>query len=177
MEKMKLNLGCGEDIKKDYLNVDYFKSKGVDKVLNLDKFPYSFKDNAFEEIIMQDIFEHLENPIKVLEEVYRISKNKAKIKIRVPHFSSGNSWGDLTHKRTFSSTVLDNFFIGQNSTSLETTRKIKFKMLKKKLMFPKPYRFLGFNQIFSLCPILYERMFYGLFPCGNIYFELEAIKD
>jgi len=90
MEIKKLNLGCGKDIRRGYLNVDYFSAKGVDMVLDLNNMPYPFKNNQFDEIVLQDIFEHLENPINVLEEIYRISKNKARIKIRVPHFSSGN---------------------------------------------------------------------------------------
>lgn len=173
----KINLGCGTDIKEGFLNVDYQKNKGVDKIINLDKTPYPFKSSSFTKIFMQDIFEHLKEPVNVLEEIYRISKKDAIIKIRVPHFSSGNSWGDITHQRTFSSTAFDNFLVNKNTSSLETKRNIKFRIVKKKLLFPKPYRFLGFNQIFSLIPIFYERILYGLFPCGNIYFELEVIKD
>jgi ubiquinone/menaquinone biosynthesis C-methylase UbiE len=175
---MKLNLGCGRDIRKDYLNVDYFKSGGVNKVVNLNKFPYPFKDNLFEEIIMYDILEHLNDPVKVLEEIYRISKNKAIIKIRVPHFSSANTWGDLTHKRGFSSTFLDYYLKNKKkNSSLEDLRKIKFYLIKKELQFPAPFRFFGFNKIFSLFPKVYERFFYGLFPCGNIYLELSVYKE
>ena len=176
--KDKLNLGCGADIRKEYLNVDYFDSKGVDKVLDLEKFPYPFEENSFKEIVMQDILEHLNDPIKTLEEIFRISKHNAKIKIRVPHFSSGNVWGDLTHKRGFSSTIFNHFDLEKNkhSTSLEKKRKMNFKIKKVRLHFPAPYRFIGFNQIFSIYPLLYERMFYGIFPCGNISFEIEADK-
>lgn len=172
---VRLNLGCGRDIREGYINTDYFKAKGVDKLLDLNKFPYPFPKDFAEEIIMQDIFEHLEDPIKVLEEIFRIAKDKAIIKIRVPHFSSGNTWGDLTHKRGFSSTVFNNYSYKETS-SLEKNRKVKVKIKKIKLFFPTPYRFLGFNYLFSRFILIYERIFYGFFPCGNISFELEVDK-
>jgi SAM-dependent methyltransferase len=173
----RLNLGCGEDIREGYVNVDYINSEGVNRVVNLDKFPYPFKNNSFKEIVMHDIFEHLSDPINVLEEIFRISKNHAIIKIRVPHFSSGNTWSDLTHKRAFSIFCFGHFLMESRTTSLENKRAMRFKIVKKELQFPAPYRFLGFNRLFSRFPKIYERMFYGLFPCGNICFELEVVKD
>jgi hypothetical protein len=46
MEK-KLHLGCGTNIKKDWINLDFVKLKGVEVVHDLNKFPYPFKDNTF----------------------------------------------------------------------------------------------------------------------------------
>jgi len=121
---MKLNLGCGTDTREGYLNIDFFRYEGIDKVLDLNKFPYPFEKDKFEEIILQDIFEHLGEPIRVLNELFRISKGGAILKIRVPHFSSANTWGDLTHKRGFSHTIFNNYSIGKlNSTSLEKKEK------------------------------------------------------
>ena len=51
---------------------------------------------------MKSVLEHLSNPKKALEEIYRISKPRAKIYIRVPHFSSIHAWGDIEHKRGYS---------------------------------------------------------------------------
>lgn len=69
---MRLNLGCGRDIKKDYLNCDISKKYGADKIVNLNKFPYPFKDNFADEIYMNHILEHLDAPTKVLNECHRI---------------------------------------------------------------------------------------------------------
>lgn len=51
MKKKKLNLGCGKDIKKEYVNLDIRKFPGVDIIHDLNKFPYPFKDDSFDEII------------------------------------------------------------------------------------------------------------------------------
>jgi len=173
---MKLNLGCGKDIRKGYVNCDYIKNNGVDKVIDLNKFPYPFKDNSVDEIIMQDIFEHLDKPIKCLEELYRISKKNTLIKIRVPHFSSNSAWADLTHKRAFASRVFDHFTSEGKTSSLEGKRKMNFKIIKKELQFPRLYKLLGFNKLFSHFIKIYEVHLYGFFPCSNIYFELKVIK-
>jgi len=96
----KLNLGCGSDYKDGWINVDCI---GVKKDLshNLNKIPYPFKNNIFDEILMRMILEHVDRPLDVLREVIRISKNGAKITIIVPHARSLASLTDLQHKTHF----------------------------------------------------------------------------
>jgi SAM-dependent methyltransferase len=99
--KKKLNLGCGDDIKKDYVNLDIISLPGVDVIHDLKKIPYPFKDNTFCEIICKNVLEHLPNTVEVMEELYRISKNKCKISIRVPFWNSNISYEDPTHIKGF----------------------------------------------------------------------------
>ena len=63
---MKLNLGCGKDIKPGFINVDYIKHNGVDVVLNLETIPYPFKSKSVDYIMMSHVLEHLVYPIKTL---------------------------------------------------------------------------------------------------------------
>ncbi len=177
MLKPKLNLGCGTDIKEGYLNVDYIDGIGVDQVADLNVFPWPWPDNTFEEINMMDIFEHLENPIGSLQEIYRISQNGALIKIKSPHFSSCDAWNDLTHKHPLGARVFTHFLVNSHSTSAEVKRSMKFRLLKRELRFGRPTRWLGFGFIFSRIIRFYERNLYGIFPAENIYFELEVVKS
>ncbi|RLI83715.1 MAG: hypothetical protein DRP01_08875 [Archaeoglobales archaeon] len=48
-------------------------------------FPLPFRDNAFEEVTIVHVLEHLDNPIQVLEEVKRVLKPCGKVKIVVPN--------------------------------------------------------------------------------------------
>jgi len=88
----KLNLGCGEDYKESYLNVDFHDHFKVDKVYNLNSFPYPFEDSYFDEIVAFHVLEHLNDPFTVMKELHRIIKPGGKLHIKVPHFSRG-----LTH--------------------------------------------------------------------------------
>jgi len=98
---MKLNLGCGTDIKKGYINVDIMKGNGIDKIVNFNKLPYPFKDNQFNEIYMNYVLEHLRlYPEDVLKELYRITKKGGKITIRVPHYTCPASYMSQ-HKHYF----------------------------------------------------------------------------
>ena len=106
---VKLNLGCGSDIREDYINLDCVKQNGVDVVYDINKYPWPFKDNTFEKVFCSHTLEHVENLIKTMKEIWRISKPNAIIEIRVPHFSCGVYYRDITHKRPFSYFSMDYF--------------------------------------------------------------------
>ena len=46
---MKLNLGCGKNIKEGYINIDKVK-EGADIIHDLEVYPYPFEDNKFDQI-------------------------------------------------------------------------------------------------------------------------------
>ena len=72
--KNKLNLGCGTKILKDYINLDYYKFKGVDVVWDVNKLPLPFKSNSFQEIIADHIIEHVDDVVKTMEELWQSLK-------------------------------------------------------------------------------------------------------
>jgi ubiquinone/menaquinone biosynthesis C-methylase UbiE len=84
---LKLNLGCGSDIKdknKGWVNVNYFYHDGVDVVHDLNVFHYPFDDCSADFILLDNVLEHLYNIDMVLKECHRILKNDVVIKIIVP---------------------------------------------------------------------------------------------
>ena len=100
---MKLNLGCGNKVIEEYINVDKFDLYNVDLKHDLETFPYPFEDDSVKEIILSHVLEHIgQSPeifIKILKELYRICKNQALIKISVPHPRHDNFISDPTHVR------------------------------------------------------------------------------
>lgn len=88
----KLNLGCGRDVKKDYINLDTSKIKGVDVVHNLDKYPWPFPSNYFDEIYARDSIEHLKDLFRAMQEIHRISKNGAIVRLIVPYWHSSGAF-------------------------------------------------------------------------------------
>ena len=84
---MKLNLGCGGDIRKGWINLDFTEGEGVDIVHDLNILPLPFEDEKFEYVLCQDILEHVDF-IPLIDDIYRILKIKGNLRIRVPHFIS-----------------------------------------------------------------------------------------
>ncbi|MDP2655099.1 MAG: methyltransferase domain-containing protein [bacterium] len=104
----KLNLGCGSDIKDGWVNLNIVHLPGVDVVHDIEKLPLPFADNSFNEILCQDILEHVEY-IPILKDIYRILVPGGSVRIRVPHFTSRNNYTDPTHKKRFSVSTFDYF--------------------------------------------------------------------
>ena len=65
----KLNIGCGKDIKKGYINLDKSKVDGVDVVHDLDTYPWPFEDDFFDEVYGRDIIEHSKDLFKSMMEI------------------------------------------------------------------------------------------------------------
>ena len=84
----KLNIGCGKDIKKNYINLDFIQAQGIDVVHNLNKLPYPFQDNCFDKIIALQVIEHLNDYNHTIKEMNRILRRGGEIVIEVPHFTS-----------------------------------------------------------------------------------------
>jgi len=85
---VKLNLGCGGDIKEGYVNVDQRELAGVDVTCDLLKMPWPWADESVDEVLMLDFFEHVPYVKNgaVLDEVWRILKPGGTVTIQVPDF-------------------------------------------------------------------------------------------
>lgn len=80
---IRINLGCGKDYKKEWINVDAVKDFGVDLVVDLSK-KFPFSDNYADEILASDILEHFtkEKGELFLRECYRVLKLNGSLIIR-----------------------------------------------------------------------------------------------
>jgi len=84
----KLNFGCGRNLKKGYINLDGSRLVGADVVHDLDKYPWPFPDNTFDEVYGRDCIEHLKDLFKAMMEIKRICKHGAKVRLIVPYWHS-----------------------------------------------------------------------------------------
>ena len=74
---MKLQIGCGNDKRKGYINLDGSKEVKPDVVWNLEKTPLPFKSNQFEEILVNHVLESAERAFKPLSELFNyVPKDK-----------------------------------------------------------------------------------------------------
>ena len=159
-----LNLGCGKDKRKDFVNVDYFKKFNPDLCFDLNKLPYPFKDNTFDVVLMKHIIEHLDKPIEVLKEINRICKPGALIQINTPHFSSRNAWSDMEHRRPFS----------YCSFSIYCQIYGGFEIIKQKITFSH-WKF--YMRLFvKLFPEFYEKHLAYIFTAVDLRVTLKVVK-
>ena len=111
---MKLDLGCGtrrhhpDAIGIDKLDLREYHPEGKFMQADLnDTFIWkellwdgTNKPNV-DEVWATDILEHLDDFVKVMEAIWDVCVNGAKVHILVPHEKSEWAWGDPTHKRAF----------------------------------------------------------------------------
>ncbi len=103
---IKVNLGCGEDYREGYINIDKFAKK-VDIRHDLDVFPYPIESNTVDFIWMSDVLEHLKEPELAFKEIIRILKKGGEARINVPHYKHETSYMNLGHKSHFHEDALD----------------------------------------------------------------------
>ena len=141
----KLNLGCGKDILKGYINLDIAKLPGVDIVCDIEKEKLPFEDNSINNVYTNNVLEHIKNLEFVMEEIHRILKPNGKVQIIVPHYSTPLAFGDPTHKRFFCYYTFDYFCPKEYRIDKidipDFYYNFKFKMLNKKLIFGHNYLF------------------------------------
>jgi len=106
---LRLNLGCGSDIRPGYCNVDVSAHAGVDVVHDLNVYPWPWSVNSVDEILAIDVAEHLTDFIGFCNEAHNVLRDGCDMTLQVPHSSSRNYWIDITHKRAFDERSFDYF--------------------------------------------------------------------
>lgn len=179
--KIKLNLGCGTDIREGFVNLDCIALDGVDVVHDLNLHPLPFGDGLFEEILCLDVLEHVDYA-PLLKECNRLLRPHGRIVIEVPHFASNNNFVDPTHRNRFS---LKTFHFFTDGTFERSVRGYYYdfafsRVVERKLVFDRspvfPWNWLA-QWLFNLTPRIqqyYEATgLVYLFPAQNLRIILE----
>lgn len=172
---MKLHLGCGNDYKEGYVNCDISNEVKVDKIVDLEKPLTMFKDNSVDEIYSRHTFEHINNFMDLMNELYRICKKDAIIKIIVPYFAHPGAFQDPTHKRFFTLRTFD-YFDNKNPYFYYSNN--RFDIFNKKLVsfVLRPKLSMFFDFFINHSQRFYERFFSRIFPVEELIFEMRVLK-
>jgi len=109
---LKLNLGCGEKRLPGYVNCDRLPQAPADRHFDLNQFPYPFPDESADEVLMDNVLEHLDDIPAVMAEVHRILRPGGLFRIYVPYGKSDWAMQDPTHKHFFTERSMDYFTEG-----------------------------------------------------------------
>ncbi len=97
-----LDLGCGKKKTPNSIGVDISEKYDADVVHDLNRYPYPFEDESARHVILDNVLEHLNEPLKALEEIHRVLHQGGTVKVVVPYFRSAWAAMDPTHKTFFS---------------------------------------------------------------------------
>lgn len=106
---LKVNLGCGTDIKDGWLNVDRVKTSDEVLVWDLNVFPYPIEGGSANEMQAIDVMEHLPAVIPFIEECHRILTKGGTLYLQTPRYDADFLWIDPTHIRGFHEQSMDFF--------------------------------------------------------------------
>lgn len=107
--KKNLNIGCGEKEYPGCVNIDKRETAITHFLWDLNVFPYPFPDDRFERVYAQDIIEHLDDVIRVMEEIHRVLEVGGEVHIRTAPWGMSQSYNDPTHKHWFTKQSFDFF--------------------------------------------------------------------
>lgn len=169
-----LNLGCGKNSAgADEFRVDKNPAGQPDLVHDLNVFPWPIESGAFDEVVCNDVIEHVQDIVRTMEEIHRVAKPGAVVKIRTPHYSCANSYTDPTHCHHLGFFSFD-YFTDENQFGFYSLSRFK-----KKKCFIHFYPALHNKLILHLAnkwPAAYEKYWAWIFPAWFMGFDLEVVK-
>ncbi len=163
---MLIDLGCGKNKLKGCVGIDGDPSSHADIVVDFEKNPIPLGDSVADKVFSKQVFEHLEDPVRVLKELYRIVRPGGEIFIEVPHYSSHIAHG-VGHKQYYSHKEMTQMF----------RTEIHCQILKAEITFYKSFRYSGIHFMANRFPTDYERFWAYFFPAENIQVTARVVKD
>src|SRR5258708_32253404 len=92
-----LDIGCGANKTPGAVGMDINPRTAADVIHDLDDLPYPFADDEFDEVIGRHVIEHVRDPMAVMCELHRITRNGGVVKPVAPHWTNPDFAADRTH--------------------------------------------------------------------------------
>lgn len=176
-EIIKLNLGCGPDVRPGFRNIDVVWRPGV-FTYDLSNFPWPFDDGEVDYVVANHFLEHTEDLLRTLCEVHRILRPGGVFEIEVPYATNHTWQGDLTHRQHFCLRSFMNWEHGKNADRTHLNMPMSWHVDRPRLSFlwgSSPAKRL-FNRIvdpvINAAPFFYERALMPIFPASIIRYRL-----
>jgi SAM-dependent methyltransferase len=166
-----LDVGCGSAKTPGAIGLDISADTDADIVHDLDVFPYPIDDDCFDQILLQDVIEHVAEPMRVFAELRRIIRPGGSVQLRTPHFSSVLAYGDPTHKQYFSTIAIRQLADPRFAHYSDA----RFEVVHVTLDLWTPFRLVGIGALANRAPDVYEKYLAFRFPAMNIRAEFRAV--
>jgi SAM-dependent methyltransferase len=173
-----LDVGCGVNKYPGALGIDRNTRTRADVLVELDHFPYPFRDNSFEHVRAVHVIEHVSDVIRTIEEFHRLARNGGSIYIATPHYTDFSSFCDPTHRWHLNSFSLryfgeDDAGFGYYSTARLAETSVRVRLLAL-------WRAMGFEILVNAFPRF--RRFWEHYLCyvvrgKSIEWTLRVVKQ
>jgi SAM-dependent methyltransferase len=170
--EMKLHLGCGENYRNGWVNVD-FEGDHIDQAVDLSKFPWPWDNNSVDEVFLEQVIEHFQRPEFVLKEIHRILKPGGRVELITPHKESISAC-IIDHKALMTRRFFeafcdpDHYWIKQNQNCW--FHEISYRVL----IIKKPWlKWTPFDWFASRYACFWEKFSFGALRPGEIIWVAE----
>ena len=169
---MKLNLGCGNQIRPGFVGVDRHVCDAAEVLCDLaGRLP--FQGDSVEEIWMDNVIEHVVDTGALMSEIARVCVAGARVTIRTPHFSSLASYRDPTHVHHLAYSSMGHF----ESEAHRHYTGGGFRLVRRHLSFAGgPLGLVG-RLVFAISSDVWEKQLCFVFRGSTLTFELEVRKS
>jgi len=149
---MKFNMGCGLRKKPGYINVDASAEAEPDEVWDLEATPWPWPSDCADEVSFIHALEHMgADPrvfVAIMQELYRICRDGARVVIDVPHPRHDDFLADPTHVRPILPETLQLFdrrlnerwrAEGLSNTPLALYASVDFQLAERAVILAEPF--------------------------------------
>ncbi len=188
-----LDIGCGLAKEPGAIGLDVNSSTDADVLADVSENPFPIRSGTFDRIVIRHVIEHVENPLRFLEELHRVARDGAEIEGITPHFSNPCSFADPTHRHHFSVLFLNFFrrdqefpptgwrrwanrFLECYYPAISFYSGVRFELTERRLTFCRLHRWIGVAWFANRFPEIWEFHFSGLFRARDIFFRLRVRK-
>ena len=157
--------------------MDRNRASRADVLADLDRFPYPFRDNSFDQLRAVHVIEHLADVIGAVEEFHRMVKPGGSIYIATPHYTDFSSFCDPTHRWHLNSYSFRYFGEDHGGFGYYSSARLREISIRVRLL--ALWRYLGFELLVNRFRRV--RRFWEHYLCfvvrgKAIEFEFEVLK-
>jgi len=156
-----LDVGCGINKLAGSIGIDRNPGTKADVLVELDRFPYPFRDSSFDGLQAVHVIEHVSDVIKTIEEFHRLVRAGGEVFIVTPHYTDFSSFCDPTNKWHLNSYSLRYF--GEDNAGYGYYSKARFQEISTHVKLLSFWRLLGFELLVNAFPRF--RRFWEFYLC------------
>lgn len=156
-----LDVGCGLKKHPGAIGIDRNSRSNADVLCDLDRAPYPFASESFDEIRAVHVIEHVSDVIRTMEEFHRLLKPGGRLYLATPHYTDFSSYCDPTHRWHLNSFSFRYF--GEDHGGFGYYTQARFREISVRVRLLAFWRWLGFEFAINRFPRF--RRFWEYYLC------------